>query len=487
VNCEDARELISAYLDGELDERTTSRLMEHIEKCVACQKLLHDLSAVISRTAGANRFIAPSDLAQETVSRIEREVLYGPDADAEPSRWPRWITMGAVAAAAVVLVFGAHLIVNQQRPKESKGLVLTLREKVVKREPPVRVEAKDLVVAQAEAPAPPGKAGPEFGLTAASSVPADEEALGRAASLDKQVAPAAAAPIVKEPQQALPRAKTEEEMLAGTEAEGDATRRTRRALQFSMKEMRKARRKEDVAAGKPEEAPLEALKVPASRAAGEPNGFHRTEAGKAVLADADRLAMEAGGTGPPATSRPSPVTLDAVIKLALDGRLPEAAHALERTLAEGRLSDDEARLVRPLVAELSRQGDPTTHFIRLPAELARRARPEVDIPVFLTVINAADSPARQVEFIQAFGQPTSVRSLGENAGTAWTFARVNEPEIAALANAAKAKGAPAGEKKAVAAHTATGVTSVPGVAASQPWKPVMFIAIFRPWTDKETQ
>lgn len=85
-------DLLSAYLDGELDLWEEARLRAHLEHCPACRVELADLHRVRGAVRSLPRLDLPSSLA------LER-----PGA-AATSRRLRWA--GALAAAAMVVAIG---------------------------------------------------------------------------------------------------------------------------------------------------------------------------------------------------------------------------------------------------------------------------------------------------------------------------------------------------------------------------------------------
>lgn len=109
MNCVDARQLFSPWLDGELDEASAVALRLHLEGCRECSRelaLWEDLSQVL-RQARPDA-VAPSGFAERVMDRIREEA-----AAVEPRKgkvrfagFRRWREFLAVAAAAAVLVFG---------------------------------------------------------------------------------------------------------------------------------------------------------------------------------------------------------------------------------------------------------------------------------------------------------------------------------------------------------------------------------------------
>ena len=109
MNCVDARQLFSPWLDGELDEASAVALRLHLEGCGECSRelaLWEDVSQAL-RQAWPDA-VAPLGFAGGVMARIKEEA-----ASAEPRKakvksaaFGRWREFLAVAAAAAVLVLG---------------------------------------------------------------------------------------------------------------------------------------------------------------------------------------------------------------------------------------------------------------------------------------------------------------------------------------------------------------------------------------------
>jgi hypothetical protein len=150
TNGEHPKEMISAYLDGQLEAPDRARVFEHLRDCDACRWLLSDYRAL---AAAARREAAPpvpADLAH----RIGRRI------DAEPATrfaWRRRLVTAArlpLATAAAVLVLASLWIVWRGRlPGERVA------------EPPAAVPAPE------SAPAPGLAKVPTTAPPAASSAP----------------------------------------------------------------------------------------------------------------------------------------------------------------------------------------------------------------------------------------------------------------------------------------------------------------------------
>src|SRR5262245_50253957 len=103
MDCQNAQNLISGYMDQELDPVRSSEIEDHLHECVACSKVYanHQVLSAALRT-GSVYFNAPADLQK----RIQRSVRQATKAESPP-RWLSWswVRMAApMAAAALVLL-----------------------------------------------------------------------------------------------------------------------------------------------------------------------------------------------------------------------------------------------------------------------------------------------------------------------------------------------------------------------------------------------
>ena len=95
MNCARLRQILDAYIDGELDRATAAELDRHLAACPACAAL-REGRLELGRTirAQAPRFVAPEGLRRSVREGLER-------AATRPSRGrPSWTQVGALAAVA---------------------------------------------------------------------------------------------------------------------------------------------------------------------------------------------------------------------------------------------------------------------------------------------------------------------------------------------------------------------------------------------------
>ena len=113
VSCDEALELISAGVDGELTAEETGILEEHLDHCQACRALLEELRSIHEEMPGLN-VPAPAGLAQGVMERVraEKVVTMKP---VRPAR-SRWRTWAASAAVFAVVLLGAGTLRHEAAP-----------------------------------------------------------------------------------------------------------------------------------------------------------------------------------------------------------------------------------------------------------------------------------------------------------------------------------------------------------------------------------
>lgn len=92
MNCEDCQELISVYLDRELDENASITVEAHLASCTECAKLYEDFSLILDtcREATVTEVVPPNSQALwcRINNIIESEIKPEPEPQLEePKRW----------------------------------------------------------------------------------------------------------------------------------------------------------------------------------------------------------------------------------------------------------------------------------------------------------------------------------------------------------------------------------------------------------------
>ncbi len=98
MNCQSARELISPFIDDELEAARRAEVEQHINSCVNCAEIHFEYSQLRSRVrADAPYYSAPEELQSRIVSALEHGAM-----KTERPR-PAWSWMALAAAAGFLL------------------------------------------------------------------------------------------------------------------------------------------------------------------------------------------------------------------------------------------------------------------------------------------------------------------------------------------------------------------------------------------------
>jgi mycothiol system anti-sigma-R factor len=106
VNCQDSRDLVHAYVDGELDLVRHLEVEGHLRECPACARAHEQQQALrAALRAGSLRFEAPAGLRRRIRSSLRRA---GRGRRAFPGTLGPWLV--GVAAALALVALGAGLV-----------------------------------------------------------------------------------------------------------------------------------------------------------------------------------------------------------------------------------------------------------------------------------------------------------------------------------------------------------------------------------------
>lgn len=118
VSCDEALELISARVDGELTAEETRILEEHLDRCQACRALLEELRSIHEEMSGLN-VPAPAGLTQGVMERVRAEKVV-PMKPVRSAR-NRWRTWAASAAVFAVVLLGAGTLRHEAAPAANEA------------------------------------------------------------------------------------------------------------------------------------------------------------------------------------------------------------------------------------------------------------------------------------------------------------------------------------------------------------------------------
>lgn len=97
AKCEEVRERLSAWLDGELSEEGRAQVAAHLESCAACRRELAQLTALNAALAELAAPPVPLGLAERVLARVQ------------PSRRFWWQNLALAASLVMGLVLGGAL------------------------------------------------------------------------------------------------------------------------------------------------------------------------------------------------------------------------------------------------------------------------------------------------------------------------------------------------------------------------------------------
>jgi anti-sigma factor RsiW len=128
MNCDDARRLIAAYSDGELDLVRSLEVEEHLRGCDSCASARENLRA-LKEAAHSAYFPSPAGLRESVLAAVRASDPISQIVVIR--RAPRfWITSGLALAAGILLGFFAGQI--RIRDATDKSLLATLTDSHVR-------------------------------------------------------------------------------------------------------------------------------------------------------------------------------------------------------------------------------------------------------------------------------------------------------------------------------------------------------------------
>ena len=118
MKCTHVRQMISQYMDNELDGDEKKAFDLHLQNCAACRKELEDTRAICKLLASAERFHAPPRFALRVLANLEEKEesrlwsLLGPR--------PFFLRVAQVGFAIIIMtigiISGKSLIVDMTHP-----------------------------------------------------------------------------------------------------------------------------------------------------------------------------------------------------------------------------------------------------------------------------------------------------------------------------------------------------------------------------------
>ena len=118
MRCEDLRDKLIAYVDGELPETETEVCDGHLAECDSCANLVAERRNERDRWRTALREDAPADLRQEILAgqAPHKTIRFERKHHGRKSMWPAW----AAAAVLAVIVIG-QVVMRLDEPDRDPG------------------------------------------------------------------------------------------------------------------------------------------------------------------------------------------------------------------------------------------------------------------------------------------------------------------------------------------------------------------------------
>ena len=132
ANCDKTRELLSAYLDGELPEKEAVTVRRHLAECLDCEEVALELDKVRQMVKGLPQLKAPAELAERVRQQLAGTRTTNHEQQTTSIFWSyRWAIRGLATAAAAFLVVYMGLFLMSHKDEQSQPAYHILPEKKI--------------------------------------------------------------------------------------------------------------------------------------------------------------------------------------------------------------------------------------------------------------------------------------------------------------------------------------------------------------------
>jgi anti-sigma factor RsiW len=142
MQCDEAQQLISAGIDGEISDTSAEKLREHTETCTSCSGVQADFRRISQQLKSAGREVLPSRLeprVRDAIGRAARE-SYVPNLTRKP--WLRQVA--ALAAVCLIAIFGTWTMTRQYDSQSRiERDVLAAHMRALLQDNPIQVASSD--------------------------------------------------------------------------------------------------------------------------------------------------------------------------------------------------------------------------------------------------------------------------------------------------------------------------------------------------------
>ena len=154
MDCRQASEALSEYIDGRLCVEDTAAIAAHLEGCLACRRLEADLRGTVELLGGLETKQPPADFAEGIAARLERKMLLDAPAEAPRRRIIPWPAAGFGLAAAAALIVAVYVRYMPEGPSPAQApAAVAVGEKKAQAEAEVAGPAERREMRRADAPA----------------------------------------------------------------------------------------------------------------------------------------------------------------------------------------------------------------------------------------------------------------------------------------------------------------------------------------------
>lgn len=108
-NCEEIRQHVEPFLDGELPPDAASRIRSHLDTCPSCAARVHLANEIQNELRGLPELDTPAPVLQRILDQTVRSEKPRPSLASLWGRWPRPV-WAAVAATALALALGLGVL-----------------------------------------------------------------------------------------------------------------------------------------------------------------------------------------------------------------------------------------------------------------------------------------------------------------------------------------------------------------------------------------
>lgn len=121
MNCEDSRQLLSAFCDGELSSEAATRVEQHLASCTACRQSQEAIGRLRRITNSLVESQPSVDLWPRIAARLDVDATVSKTTLS--SRWlPRWLAAGMALAVVVLIGFGIGVWRRQASTTDNQRL-----------------------------------------------------------------------------------------------------------------------------------------------------------------------------------------------------------------------------------------------------------------------------------------------------------------------------------------------------------------------------